>query len=330
MYLSSNIQFLRKKSGITQEELAEHLNVSRQSVSKWETGEAYPETDKLIALCDKFAVTMDALVREDLTEKEHGSAAAHEKDTVCVNMNTCAPEGNPHATCSTAEYSEHMDSFAKKISLGVAIILFGVALCIAIAGWGTYAGSEVLEIISGCAVILAVSVATYMFISAGIGHEAFMKENASVCEEFTKQEQSAFNKKFAAVMASLVSSILVDVVALVAATAIAGAASLSESANDLTMCIIVAVFMAVLSFLVGGICYIGIQKSKYDYTEINKRKRREKGGVADAICGVIMMTATAIFLFSGFVYSVWHPAWIVFPIGGILCSIVNIIFGIKE
>ncbi|MGN1103407.1 MAG: helix-turn-helix domain-containing protein [Candidatus Coproplasma sp.] len=70
MSFAENLQYLRKKNKITQEELAEELNLSRQSVSKWETGEAYPETDKLIALCDKFGVTLDELVRGDLTNED--------------------------------------------------------------------------------------------------------------------------------------------------------------------------------------------------------------------------------------------------------------------
>ena len=69
MSFADNLQYLRKKNKITQEELAEELNLSRQSVSKWETGEAYPETDKLIALCDIFGVTLDELLRGDLTKE---------------------------------------------------------------------------------------------------------------------------------------------------------------------------------------------------------------------------------------------------------------------
>ena len=69
MSLAKNIQFLRKKHGLTQDDLSEYLCVSRQSISKWETGEAYPETEKIIALCDKFNVSMDLLVRGDLTSE---------------------------------------------------------------------------------------------------------------------------------------------------------------------------------------------------------------------------------------------------------------------
>lgn len=68
MHFGRNLQFLRKKQcGMTQEQLAEKLNVSRQTVGKWETGEALPELEKLLEISDLFTVKLDALIREDLT-----------------------------------------------------------------------------------------------------------------------------------------------------------------------------------------------------------------------------------------------------------------------
>lgn len=68
MSLGKNLQALRKQTGITQEKLAEQMNVSRQTISKWEADEAYPEMDKLLALCDLFAVKLDDIVRGDLAQ----------------------------------------------------------------------------------------------------------------------------------------------------------------------------------------------------------------------------------------------------------------------
>ena len=66
MYLSKNIQSLRRQRRITQEQLAEQMNVSRQTISKWESGEMSPELPKLIELCDLFSCRLDELVREDM------------------------------------------------------------------------------------------------------------------------------------------------------------------------------------------------------------------------------------------------------------------------
>ena len=62
MNLGENIKKLRKEKSLSQEQLAEMLNVSRQAVSKWESGKTYPDIDNLILLKDIFNVTLDDLV----------------------------------------------------------------------------------------------------------------------------------------------------------------------------------------------------------------------------------------------------------------------------
>ncbi len=62
MKLHEKIVLFRKKKGLSQEGLAEKIGVSRQAVSKWETGEALPEVTKLKTLADTFNVTVDFLL----------------------------------------------------------------------------------------------------------------------------------------------------------------------------------------------------------------------------------------------------------------------------
>lgn len=62
--LSDKIRELRRRSGLSQEELAERIDVSRQAVSKWELGAAVPTADKLVELADFFGVSLDYLMRE--------------------------------------------------------------------------------------------------------------------------------------------------------------------------------------------------------------------------------------------------------------------------
>ena len=67
MSFGQNIQFLRKmRNRMTQEELAEKLGVSRQTVSKWELDVMYPEMDKAIEICKLFSCSMDEIIREDM------------------------------------------------------------------------------------------------------------------------------------------------------------------------------------------------------------------------------------------------------------------------
>lgn len=59
---------LRKKHGLSQEDLAAKLNVSRQSVSKWESNNTYPETDKIVQICNIFECSMDDLINENIKD----------------------------------------------------------------------------------------------------------------------------------------------------------------------------------------------------------------------------------------------------------------------
>lgn len=68
MPMGQKLAALRKKQGLTQEQLAEILNVSRQAVSKWESGAAYPETEKLIRLSKIYNCTLDDLVQDKASE----------------------------------------------------------------------------------------------------------------------------------------------------------------------------------------------------------------------------------------------------------------------
>lgn len=75
MNFSEKLISLRRKAGLSQEQLAAQLDVTRQSVSKWESGSAVPELGKLIALSDLFGVTIDYLVKDTVTEPERAKTA---------------------------------------------------------------------------------------------------------------------------------------------------------------------------------------------------------------------------------------------------------------
>ena len=66
MTIGKKIQQLRKTNGMSQEDLASHMSVSRQAVSKWELDEAVPDTNNLVQLCKIFGVSADYLLSEDI------------------------------------------------------------------------------------------------------------------------------------------------------------------------------------------------------------------------------------------------------------------------
>lgn len=158
MSFAENLQYLRKKKRITQEELADELQVSRQSVSKWETGEAYPETEKLIALCDKFDVTLDDLMRGDVRKPKQESIPVCEPDRQSSDepapidadkekkaglMNTLGNSFGGLIMLSCAAAYLCMGFLANLWHPGWLVFLGGITFCIVIGGiFGNDGGKE--------------------------------------------------------------------------------------------------------------------------------------------------------------------------------------------
>lgn len=73
----NNLKIFRKKSGYTQEQIAEKIGVTRQTVAKWENGDAMPDIENIIALADVYEVTVDSLVRNVAVYRETSSDKKH-------------------------------------------------------------------------------------------------------------------------------------------------------------------------------------------------------------------------------------------------------------
>lgn len=121
MDFADKLQGYRKQRGMSQENLAEVIGVSRQAVSKWESGQSYPEMDKMIALSEFFGVSMDHMVKE-----------------VSVNQEPVPPldAGNFHADV-TAKY--HYEYKSKRTLFGIPLVHINV-------GRGIYVAKGVLAI----------------------------------------------------------------------------------------------------------------------------------------------------------------------------------------
>ena len=82
MTFGEKLQNLRKKSGISQDTLAEKIEVSRQAVSKWERDEAMPETDKLLRIARLFGVTTDYLLENDTCSSDSKVNSHHSTNRI--------------------------------------------------------------------------------------------------------------------------------------------------------------------------------------------------------------------------------------------------------
>ena len=316
MSLGENLQFLRKKDDITQEQLAEKLEVSRQSVSKWESDAAYPEMDKILQICDLFHVSMDDLVRKDVSH-------------LYVEGKT--------------EYDNHMNVFSKMIAAGVGIILFGVSLMFLLEGlnmkylwfyeeyFDDYFTSEwVTKPRDGVFVgvlMIFVAVAVAIFILFGIRYSDYWKKNPCLQQFYSQEEISAFHRKFAVMVAVGVTIIMIDVIILLSLGALFPQIDSVEYLESM----VGALFMFIITFAVPILVYAGTQYSKYDIKHWNEMHDEEseafkKDKLQGTICGCLMLIATILYLIAGFVFEEWGvPSIVVFPIFGIGCGIASVI-----
>lgn len=80
--LSENIFRCRRSMGLSQEQLAERIGVSRQTVSKWEGGQSTPDVEKLIAMADCFGITVDTLIRGEAQKPLESDAESSRKNSI--------------------------------------------------------------------------------------------------------------------------------------------------------------------------------------------------------------------------------------------------------
>lgn len=163
MAFSDNLQFLRTRQGQTQEQLAEILEVSRQSVSKWESAQSYPEMDTLLRICDLYHVSLDTLMR--------GSV----EDSLVED---------------TAQYDRFMNSFSKRMAFSIGGIIAGVALC------GLLDAKGISEYLICSVLLLIIAACTVVIVAISLQNENFRKAHPTIADFYTEQEKQAFRQKF--------------------------------------------------------------------------------------------------------------------------------------
>ncbi|MDE6785294.1 MAG: helix-turn-helix domain-containing protein, partial [Ruminococcus sp.] len=159
MIFADKIIELRKKAGMSQDELAEKVNVSRQSVSKWEGAQSIPDLSKILKLSEIFGVSTDYLLKDDFekTAQEASETVIDSEPLRCVSME----EAN--------KFLEVNRRSAFKTALGVAFcILSPVPITIL---------SELSVILSNTLgtvfLFIMVAIAVGLFISAGADKKPF-------------------------------------------------------------------------------------------------------------------------------------------------------------
>lgn len=294
MSLGTNLQFLRKRQGLTQEEFAEKLQVSRQTVSKWESDASFPEMDKLLQLCEMFGCDMDTLTR-----------------------------GNAEASIveDTAGYNSEMNKYTASICGGTALVLLGVTAMLLLVSRG------VNEVFAMMIMMTFILVAVALFIVSSLRHGDYVRKHPYIRPFYAKEKVDRFDRRFSLWIAAPTVLILLGIIWLMGIQMFPYPEGMSVESFEL-LC--TGVFMLVVTIAAPMYIYGGMQKYKYSVEKYNQSNAHSKENerqerITGAVCGAIMLLATIAFLVMGWGWELWRQGWIAFAVGGILCGVASMV-----
>lgn len=325
MILADKIIQHRKKNGWSQEELADKLGVSRQSVSKWEGALSVPDLDRIIQLSQLFGVSTDYLLKDDIeTEASVPDTAASDDPSAPVRR-VSMEEANDFLAVKTVT--------AKRIALAAFICILS-PICLLILAAGADSGMLPISenIAAGIGIIvllLLVTPAVAVFISCGMMTSRFEYLESSPIElgygvdGMVKERMKNYRDKYA------ISNIVGACLCILAAVPLFIGALLTE--NDFYLMIalsitLVMVGIGVVFFITSGINQESMRKllSEGEYSAAAKKNKR----VTESISSIFWLVVTAGYLGYSFYTGAWHISWIVWPVAGVLFAAIMTAVGL--
>ncbi len=315
MILADKIIQLRKKNGWSQEELAAQLNVSRQAVSKWESAQAAPDLNKILAMSQLFGVTTDYLLKDDLEAEEYtadGGAPALRRVTLA----------------EAGEFLSWRDKASKIIAGALLLCILGVIALLAIgASAGPLGLSE--DAAGGLgvgALLVFIAAAVLLFVYCGHRNEPYEfleKEDFDteygvdgLAQKKRQDGQKAWSLQTGAGLAMCVlSPIPLVMSALLAHT---------DTARMLLTCLTLLLAGGGAALIVlSGVRRAAVDKllRQGDYSPEAKRV----GSVTGPVSVIYWLLVTAAFLAWSFLGNSWNISWVIWPIAGVLFAAVRVV-----
>lgn len=174
MILADKIIELRKRNGWSQEDLAEKLNVSRQSISKWEGAQSIPDMNKIIKMSELFGVSTDVLLKDNIELEENRDSQSlalteDSKEDVCELRSVSMDEA--------AAFLEVRESSSRLVSIGVMLCILSPIALILLSGMAEHGMIAMTEAMAAGAgligLFLLVGPAVAMFIKSGMDSDKF-------------------------------------------------------------------------------------------------------------------------------------------------------------
>ena len=312
MIFADKLILLRKKAGWSQEELADQMNVTRQSVSKWEGAQSVPDLEKMLRLSELFGVSTDYLLKDEIEEAEHIDSSDDTPSLRRVSME----EANAFLsvklrTAKTIAYAAFLC-----IVSPIALLILG-AISESTVG---VLNENIAGGIGMIVLIILVAIAAVMFISSGSKTAPFAYLEKEKFE--TEYGVSGMVKERKAQYKDLHTKHNIAGTCLcIAALIPLFIGAIINADSDLFLTIMLS-----LSFLIAGvgvICFIktGIIWASYEkllqegeYSKENK----EKPSLSSAIYTAYWVIAAAVYLGYSLSSNNWGQSWIIWVVAGVI------------
>ena len=306
MIFADKLIQLRKKSGWSQEELAEQLGVSRQSVSKWEGAQSFPDIEKIVKMSQLFGVSTDYLLKEDEEEPSY-----IEVDEAPKIRRVTMEEANAflEIKAKTAGYIA-LATFLCIISPVCLLLLGGLSeFTNAVTGYAAAGFGMIIML-----VLVAAAVAIYISAGSRTKRFEYLEEKPFETEYGVSGMVKKRRDQYAGIYTrnNIIGTVLTifSIVPLFAGIVMFGENEFM--AVYMLCCMFPIAGMGVVFYILGGVKWASCEKllQEGDYSVENKRNR--------AFRGAYWSIATAIFLAVSFGVNSWSWSWVIWIVAGAL------------
>ncbi len=327
MILADKIVTLRKKNGWSQEELAEKLNVTRQSVSKWEGAQSVPDLNKILLMSRIFEVSTDFLLKDEMEETDRSEDA----ETVRTGI---SEESVPVRRVTMEEARAFLDiqeHLAGRIAFATVLCIISpvclLMLCAAQEAGKIFVSENAAAGIGLVVLFLLVAFAVAIFIFCGMKTEKYKYLDKDRIETeygvtgMVKEKKSEYQDTYTRHNIIGTCSCILAVVPLFAVMIFTE----DEFLLSLAVCaLLFIVAFGVSFFITAGVRWESMQKllQEGDYTVVNKKNEE----FLEPVCRIYWLIVTAAYLGYSFYTGSWHISWIVWPVAGVLFAAVRTIY----
>lgn len=317
MILADKIINLRKKNGWSQEELAEKLGVTRQSISKYEGAQSIPDLDKILKLSEIFGVTTDYLIKDELEEEEYAPSQMQENES--------ESDRSVHkVTMEMAnEYLQIIDWSAGKTAFATMLCILSPIVLLMLGAMSEMPDYHISENVAAgigiCVLIVLIAIAVTIFILCGMKtkkYEFMEKEDIETAygvSGMVKEKRDAYHSMYVTQLVIGIACCICSVIPLFGTLAVSESDFYMVSA----VCMLLALVAIGTYFIVRSAAKMNAMNQLLEEEDYTRQKKHENKKMSGPVM-VYWLIATAIYLAWSFTTNDWDRTWIIWPVVGVL------------